>query len=86
MSSPFPGMNPYLEDADIWPDFHGSFLIELRSRLNLVLPKGKEWRVGLAARLTRGMKKLPKVRQRVYNRETSLIELSELLELYHAGG
>lgn len=40
MSSPFPGMNPYLEDPDIWPDFHGSFLIELRSRLNLVLPKG----------------------------------------------
>jgi hypothetical protein len=40
MALPFPGMNPYLEDPDIWPDFHGSFLIELRSRLNLVLPKG----------------------------------------------
>jgi Protein of unknown function (DUF4058) len=40
MAPPFPGMNPYLEDSDIWPDFHGSFLIELRSRLNLVLPKG----------------------------------------------
>jgi len=40
MASPFPGMNPYLEGPDIWPDFHGSFLIELRSRLNMVLPKG----------------------------------------------
>jgi hypothetical protein len=40
MLSPFPGMNPYLEDHDLWPDFHGSFLIELRSQLNLVLPKG----------------------------------------------
>lgn len=40
MASPFPGMNPYLEDPDIWPDFHGSYLIELRSRLNQVLPKG----------------------------------------------
>jgi hypothetical protein len=40
MNSQLPGMNPYLEDANIWPDFHGSFLIELRSRLNRVLPKG----------------------------------------------
>ncbi|MBI2806528.1 MAG: DUF4058 family protein [Planctomycetes bacterium] len=40
MTSLFPGMNPYLEDPDIWPDFHGSYLIELRSRLNLVLPRG----------------------------------------------
>lgn len=40
MAPPFPGMNPFLEDADIWPDFHGSFLLELRSRLNQILPKG----------------------------------------------
>jgi hypothetical protein len=40
MSSPFPGMNPYLEDPDIWPDFHGSFLMELRTKLNQSLPKG----------------------------------------------
>jgi len=33
-------MNPYLEDPDIWPDFHGSFLIEIRSRLNALLPRG----------------------------------------------
>jgi hypothetical protein len=33
-------MNPYFEDVDIWPDFHGSFLIELRTRLNLILPTG----------------------------------------------
>jgi hypothetical protein len=33
-------MNPYLEDPDIWPDFHGTFLIELRARLNKLLPKG----------------------------------------------
>ena len=40
MPSPFPGMNPYLEDPDIWPDFHGSFLMELRTKLNQSLPKG----------------------------------------------
>jgi hypothetical protein len=33
-------MNPYLEDPDIWPDFHGSFLMELRSKLNQTLPAG----------------------------------------------
>ncbi len=24
MPSPFPGMEPYLEAPDIWPDFHGA--------------------------------------------------------------
>jgi hypothetical protein len=24
MPSPFPGMNPYLEQADVWDDFHQS--------------------------------------------------------------
>ena len=33
MPSPFPGMNPYLERADLWPDFHGTFLFLLRSAL-----------------------------------------------------
>jgi uncharacterized protein DUF4058 len=26
MPSPFPGMNPFLEHADIWQDFHGRFI------------------------------------------------------------
>lgn len=26
MPSPFPGMNPYLEEDDVWHDFHGRFL------------------------------------------------------------
>lgn len=33
MPSPFPGMNPYLEQASIWNDFHGSFLYGLRDIL-----------------------------------------------------
>ncbi|WP_416223741.1 DUF4058 family protein [Thermoflexus sp.] len=24
MPSPFPGMDPYLERPDLWPDFHGN--------------------------------------------------------------
>jgi len=40
MASPFPGMNPYLEQRDVWPDFHASFLGRLRAALNpLVLPR-----------------------------------------------
>ncbi|MBI3176672.1 MAG: DUF4058 family protein [Chloroflexi bacterium] len=26
MPSPFPGMDPYIEDPDVWGDFHGGFL------------------------------------------------------------
>ena len=33
-------MNPYLEVPDVWSDFHGSFLIELRGQLNDALPTG----------------------------------------------
>src|SRR5665213_888143 len=38
MPSPFPGMDPYLEDPDLWPDFHLTFLVALRAALNQVLP------------------------------------------------
>jgi hypothetical protein len=34
MPSPFPGMNPYLEDADVWQDFHQSFIPLLRQLLS----------------------------------------------------
>lgn len=33
MPSPFPGMNPYLEQSDTWEDFHGNFLIEAQRML-----------------------------------------------------
>jgi hypothetical protein len=33
MPSPFPGMNPYLEQAGIWPEFHGAFIYRLRAQL-----------------------------------------------------
>ncbi|HET6879158.1 MAG TPA: DUF4058 family protein [Pirellulales bacterium] len=38
MPSPFPGMDPWLEAADIWPDFHDSFASEIRAQLNASLP------------------------------------------------
>ncbi len=33
MTSPFPGMNPYLEQEDAWEDFHGSFMPVARELL-----------------------------------------------------
>ncbi|MEI7683381.1 MAG: DUF4058 family protein [Planctomycetota bacterium] len=33
MPSPFPGMNPYLENRDVWQDFHDSFLPAIRASL-----------------------------------------------------
>lgn len=40
MPSPFPGMDPYLEDPWIWPDFHMTFAVGIRTELNRQLPKG----------------------------------------------
>lgn len=34
MPSPFPGMDPYLEDKDIWPSFHNRLAVELSDQLN----------------------------------------------------
>jgi Protein of unknown function (DUF4058) len=34
MPSPFPGMNPYLEQEDTWEDFHHNFLTRAQEALN----------------------------------------------------
>jgi hypothetical protein len=38
MSSPFPGVDPFLEDPDIFPDFHDSFITHCRDRIQERLP------------------------------------------------
>lgn len=38
MPSPFPGMDPYLEAPDIWPDFHQALAGEIRGLLNSKMP------------------------------------------------
>jgi hypothetical protein len=40
MPSPFPGMDPYLEDPGLWPDFHGELIYACRVRLLEQLPSG----------------------------------------------
>lgn len=46
MPSPFPGMDPYLEAPDIWPDVHASLAVEISSRLNAILPPSYYARLG----------------------------------------
>ena len=39
MPSPFPGIDPYLEGQDLWPDFHFGFIAALRDAINEKLPE-----------------------------------------------
>jgi len=34
MPSPFPGMNPYFEDPELWPGVHHWLIIEIANALN----------------------------------------------------
>jgi hypothetical protein len=45
MASPFPGMDPYLEDPAFWPDFHIEFTSVLRNALRQGLPANYEARL-----------------------------------------
>jgi hypothetical protein len=49
MPSPFPGMNPYLEQPDTWEDFHQTFLTEMRNRIAAKV--SKEYVVKLQAHI-----------------------------------
>jgi len=39
MPSPFPGIDPYIECQDFWPDFHVDFIATLRRTINKLLPE-----------------------------------------------
>jgi hypothetical protein len=38
MASPFPGIDPYIKDPEIWSDFHGDLAAEIHARLIIPLP------------------------------------------------
>ena len=40
MPSPFPGMDPYLQSPDWFPDLHGSLIIFMKGTLQRCLPGG----------------------------------------------
>ena len=39
MKSPFPGMDPYIEDRGLWPDFHDDLIAEIKRALAARLPE-----------------------------------------------
>ncbi len=40
MHSPFPGMDPYLEDAAFWSGFHTTMIVAMSGSINKALPAG----------------------------------------------
>lgn len=40
MPSPFPGMDPWLEDPEYWSGFHTTFMVHVRAAITHVLPAG----------------------------------------------
>ncbi len=46
MASPFPGMDPYLEDPAIWPDFHARFINYWCEYIADQLPSNYDARIG----------------------------------------
>src|SRR3954464_1218835 len=51
MPSPFPGMDPYLEDPAFWRDFHSRFINACSELLSDRLPDGYEARIDEQLRL-----------------------------------
>jgi len=50
MHSPFPGMDPFIEQPEIWTDFHGNLAAAIQSRLNDVLQP--QYYAGLSSYIT----------------------------------
>src|SRR5207245_11345918 len=46
MKSPFPGMDPYLEDPAFWPEFHHKFINCWQEHLADLLPDNYDVRIG----------------------------------------
>lgn len=46
MPSPFPGMDPFLEQPEIFPDLHDSMIVALRESLNARLPEPYYAKIG----------------------------------------
>jgi hypothetical protein len=60
-------------------------MVTLRQNAPGLRLSGPQWRRELVKRLSRGLRKRPRLGRRITERPTCLIEPSELLELYHAG-
>src|SRR5207237_6587676 len=63
MKSPFPGMNPFLEDPAFWPDFHATFVGCWRECIADALPDNYEVRIFEHVCLVEGMPEIGRVRE-----------------------
>jgi hypothetical protein len=70
MSSPFPGMDPYLEDRHIWPGFHHSLAEEIKTQLNQQI--GPKYYADVEVRTV--MHEVGIASQRVIYRDTAVFE------------
>lgn len=70
MPSLFPGMNPYLEQDDVWRDFHKRFIARVAEMLNSVVQEGYFVKL-----LDRWDESYIEVREPRTNRAVSVLEL-----------
>ena len=47
MPSPFPGMDPFLKNPEIFPDLHDSFITYLREALQANLPGSYDYHISV---------------------------------------
>ncbi|MCB0255853.1 MAG: DUF4058 family protein [Anaerolineae bacterium] len=83
--SPFPGMDPYLENPDIWPDFHDRLAAAMSSVLNTALPD--HYYARLQSRPELGIV-MHQGRARRINPDVTVVrtEMREARALYETGG
>ena len=60
MPSPFPGMDPYLEEPGLWPGFHNPFADDIHRILNRQLPEGYYAQVEMRSEV--GIERIPPMR------------------------
>ncbi|HUY31723.1 MAG TPA: DUF4058 family protein [Pirellulales bacterium] len=81
MNSPFPGMDPYLEDPAFWSDFHHTFIGCWREAIADVLPEPYEARLDETVQLVQmPLQEVRRGRIEILHRpERSLVAVLEML-------
>ena len=85
MTNPFPGMNPYLESADIWTEVHSKFIPCIADILNTSLPSN--YYAGVELRCYIEIPKrdiVPDVL--VFDRPNTLLNLQEVFDTFYGRG
>jgi Protein of unknown function (DUF4058) len=75
MPSPFPGMDPYLENPEVWPNAHARLIADIQETLNLIFrPKYYAW---IESRID---DEIPETQLQIFESETRrLVTVIEIL-------